>query len=202
MSYLLLILLMVGSYLYGSVPFALVVGKVFYGIDVREHGSKNLGGTNTGRVLGKKAGLAVIILDIFKCFVCVTITKIVGKFIDLPSFAIYTSAISCVIGHCFPIFANFKGGKAVSVMFGYALGFGFWVFAIVGIVFLTVLKITKYVSLSSILAVCTLVLLSPVFNFGVVGTCCNIFIAALLIYRHRANIERIINKTESKITWM
>ena len=202
MAYLILLLLIIGSYLYGSVPFALVVGKVFFGIDVREHGSKNLGGTNTGRVLGRKAGLAVIILDIFKCFVCVTITKIVGHFIDLPSFAIYTSAISGVIGHCFPIFANFKGGKAVSVMFGYALGFGFWVFAIVGIVFLSVLKVTKYVSLSSIIAVCTLVLLSPVFNFGLVGTMCNIFIAALLIYRHRANIERIKNGTESKITWM
>lgn len=202
MAYLILILLVVGSYLYGSVPFALVVGKVFFGVDVREHGSKNLGGTNTGRVLGRKAGLAVIILDIFKCFVCVSITKLIGKVIDLPNYAIYISAISCVIGHCFPIFANFKGGKAVSVMFGYALGFGFWVFAIVGIVFLSVLKITKYVSLSSIIAVSVLVLLSPIFNFGVIGTLCNIFIAALLIYRHRANIQRIKNGTESKITWM
>ena len=197
-----MILLVVGSYLFGSVPFALVVGKVFFGVDVREHGSKNLGGTNTGRVLGRKAGLAVIILDIFKCFVCVSITKLIGKVIDLPNYAIYISAISCVIGHCFPIFANFKGGKAVSVMFGYALGFGFWVFAIVGIVFLSVLKITKYVSLSSIIAVSVLVLLSPIFNFGVIGTLCNIFIAALLIYRHRANIQRIKNGTESKITWM
>ena len=155
MKYIVLIGLMIASYLYGSIPFALVVGKVFYGVDVRQYGSKNLGGTNTGRVLGKKAGLAVIILDIFKCFVCVSITKLIGHFITLPNYAIYTSAISCVIGHCFPIFANFKGGKAVSVMFGYALGFGFWVFAIVGIVFLSVLKITKYVSLSSIIAVCT-----------------------------------------------
>lgn len=197
-----MLLLIAFSYLYGSVPFALVIGKVFYGIDVREHGSKNLGGTNTGRVLGSKAGLACIILDIFKCFVCVTVTKLVGGMVTLPAYAIYLSAISCVIGHCFPIFANFKGGKAVSVMFGYALGFGFYVFAIVGLVFLTVLKISKYVSLSSIIAVITLVCLSPVFDFGVVGTCCNIFIAALLIYRHRANIERLKNGTESKITWM
>ena len=202
MNNLILVAIVAFSYLYGSVPFALVVGKVFFGVDVREHGSKNLGGTNTGRVLGKKAGLAVIILDILKCFVCVSVTKLVGKFISLPDYAIYLSAISCVIGHCFPIFANFKGGKAVSVMFGYALGIGFWVFAIVGIVFLGVLKVTKYVSLSSMIAVCTLVLLSPIFKFGLVGTMCNIFIAALLIYRHRANIQRLKNGTESKLTWM
>jgi len=202
MNIFVVLLLMIFSYLYGSVPFALVVGKVFYGVDVREHGSKNLGGTNTGRVLGSKAGLAVIILDIFKCFVCVTLTKLVGHFIELPSFAIYLTAVSCVLGHCYPIFANFKGGKAVSVMFGYALGFGFWVFAIVGLVFLGVLKVSKYVSLSSIIAVLTLVCLSPVFNFGVIGTLCNIFIAGLLIYRHRANIGRLKNGTESKITWM
>lgn len=195
-------LLMIFSYLYGSVPFALVIGKLFYGVDVRNYGSHNLGGTNMGRVLGKKAGLACIILDIAKCFVCVSITRLIGMTTELPEYAIYLSAISCVIGHCFPIFAHFKGGKAVSVMFGYALGVDFWVFAIVGIVFLVVLKISKYVSLSSIVGVIVLVLLTPFFPFGIVGGLCNVFIAALLIYRHRANIIRIKNGTESKIKWM
>lgn len=197
-----LLLLMIFSYLYGSIPFALVVGKLFYGVDVRQFGSHNLGGTNTGRVLGKKAGLAVIILDIAKCFVCVSITKLCANYIALPDDAIYLTAISCVIGHCFPIFAHFKGGKAVSVMFGYALGVGFWVFAIVGIAFMLTLKITKYVSLSSIAGVTVLVLLSPFFSFGIVGTCCNVFIACLVVYRHRENIKRLKNGTESKITWM
>lgn len=197
-----LLVLMIFSYLYGSIPFALVIGKVFYGVDVRDYGSHNLGGTNTGRVLGKKAGLSCIILDIAKCFVCVSVTRIVGNFVDLPSYAIYATAMSCVIGHVYPIFANFKGGKAVSVMFGYALGIDFWVFAIVGIAFLLVLKITKYVSLASIIGVLVLVCLSPFFNFGIVGTICNVAIAILIIYRHRENIKRIKNKTESKITWM
>jgi len=197
-----LILLAVFSYLYGSIPFALVIGKVFYGVDVREYGSHNLGGTNTGRVLGSKAGLACIILDIAKCFVCVTVTKIAGHYVSLPDYAIFVTAIACVLGHCFPIFANFKGGKAVSVMFGYALGIGFWVFAIVGIVFLLVLKITKYVSLASIIGVIVLVILSPFFDFGTIGTACNIFIALLVIWRHRANIKRIKDGTENKITWM
>lgn len=197
-----LIALMVLSYLYGSIPFALVIGKVFYGVDVREYGSHNLGGSNTGRVLGKKAGLACIILDIAKCFVCVSLTRLLGMVISLPDYAIYASAIACVIGHCFPIFAHFKGGKAVSVMFGYALGMGFWIFAIVGIAFLVVLKITKYVSLASMIGVLVLVGLSPFFNFGIVGTCCNVFLAILIIYRHKANIIRIKNGTENKITWM
>lgn len=197
-----LILLMIFSYLYGSISFALVIGKLFYSVDVREYGSHNLGGTNTGRVLGKKAGLACIILDIAKCFVCVTLTKLVSHYVTIPDFSIYLVAISCVLGHCFPIFAHFKGGKASSVMFGYALGIDFWAFAIVGIVFLVVLKISKYVSLASIMGGITLVLISPLFNFGIVGTLCNVFIAGLLIYRHRANIERIKNGTESKITWM
>ena len=77
------ILLMIFSYLYGSIPFALVIGKLFYGVDVRNYGSHNLGGTNTGRVLGAKAGLACIILDIAKCFVCVTLTRLVGRYAGL-----------------------------------------------------------------------------------------------------------------------
>lgn len=197
-----MLLLAIFSYLYGSIPFALVIGKLFYGVDVRNYGSHNLGGTNTGRVLGKKAGLACIILDIAKCFVCVSITKILGHYVSLPDYAIFISAIACVLGHCFPIFAHFKGGKAVSVMFGYALGIDFWAFAIVGIVFLVVLKIYKYVSLASIIGVLSLILISPLFDFGTIGTICNIFIAGLVIYRHRENIKRIKAGTESKISWM
>ena len=196
------ILLMIFSYLYGSIPFALVIGKLFYGVDVRNYGSHNLGGTNTGRVLGAKAGLACIIVDIAKCFVCVTLTRLVGRYVAMPDFSIYLSAICCVLGHCFPIFANFKGGKAVSVMFGYVLGIHFWAFAIVGLVFLGVLKLTKYVSLASIIGVITLVAITPLFNFGIIGGLCNVFIALLLIYRHRANIVRLKNHTESKIKWM
>ncbi len=197
-----LLALMIFSYLYGSIPFALVIGKLFYGIDVRQYGSHNLGGTNTGRVLGSKAGLACIILDIAKCFVCVTLTRVLSRYIALPDWAIYAVAISCVLGHCFPIFAHFQGGKAVSVMFGYCLGINFWVFAIVGLVFLGVLKLTKYVSVSSMTAVVVLVCLSPFFDFGVAGTLSNIFLALLVFYRHKDNIVRLKNHTESKITWM
>jgi len=197
-----LLIMIIFSYLYGSIPFALVIGKLFYGVDVREYGSGNLGGTNTGRILGKKAGLTCIILDILKCFVCVAVTKLVTPVFHLANYAIYVSAVACVIGHCYPIFAKFKGGKAASVMFGYAFANSFFTFAVIGIIFLVILKISKYVSLASIVAVISLVILSPLFNYGTFGFICNIFIALLLIYRHRENIKRIKDGTERKITWM
>ena len=200
MNYVYLLCLMVFAYLYGSIPFALVIGKVFYGVDVREHGSGNLGGTNTGRVLGYKAGLACIILDILKCCISVSIARLLIDY--LPANSIYYVAISCVLGHCFPIFANFKGGKAVSVLFGYLLGTNFLMFAIVGLFFLGMLKITKYVSLSSMCASVLMVILTPFIIGNPVALVINIFLSAFLIYRHRANIKRLMDHTESKIKWM
>lgn len=196
------VILMIFAYLYGSIPFALVIGKVFYQTDVRNYGSGNLGGSNTGRVLGKKAGLACIILDISKCMISVLITMFLSKHIQLPDYAIYLVALSCITGHCFPIFASFKGGKAVSVFFGYLLATNFYMFAIVGICFLIILKITKYVSLSSMLSAVLMLCITPFFNYGKIGFITNAIIAALLIYRHKANIVRLKNKTENKITWM
>ncbi|MBS5115862.1 MAG: glycerol-3-phosphate 1-O-acyltransferase PlsY [Erysipelotrichaceae bacterium] len=198
------LILMILAYLYGSIPFALVIGKLFYHTDVREYGSGNLGGSNTGRVLGKKAGLIVIILDISKCMISVLVTMLLSNIVELPDYAIYLVALSCIIGHCFPIFASFKGGKAVSVFFGYLLATSFYMFAIVGICFLSVLKITKYVSLASICCALVMLLITPlpIFNYGMVGLVTNAIIVALLIYRHKANIIRLKNKTENKITWM
>ncbi|MDE6195364.1 MAG: glycerol-3-phosphate acyltransferase, partial [Erysipelotrichaceae bacterium] len=92
------------GYLLGSIPFALVIGKVFYKTDVREHGSGNLGGTNTGRVLGKKAGLMVIICDVLKVVLAVAIVSYFHK-----SASIW-AGLAAAIGHCYPIFAGFKGG--------------------------------------------------------------------------------------------
>ena len=198
------LILMILAYLYGSIPFALVIGKLFYHTDVREYGSGNLGGSNTGRVLGKKAGLIVIILDISKCMISVLVTMLLSNIVELPDYAIYLVALSCIIGHCFPIFASFKGGKAVSVFFGYLLATNFYMFAIVGICFLSILKITKYVSLASICCALVMLLITPlpIFNYGMVGLVTNAIIVALLIYRHKANIIRLKNKTENKITWM
>lgn len=196
------IIVMILSYLYGSIPFALVIGLLFYKTDIRKFGSGNPGGSNAGRVLGSKAGLICIILDISKCFVVVEITKFLTPMLHLPDYAIYLAALTCVIGHCYSAFLKFHGGKAVSVFFGYILATNFIVFAIVGITFLTVLKVSKYVSLASILCSLVMLAITPFFHYGAVGLGVNAFIVLLLIYKHRANISRLKNKTENKIKWM
>ena len=104
------------SYLFGSIPWSLVIGKVFFHKDIRTEGSGNLGGTNAGRVLGKKVGIIVIVLDALKAFFSMLLASYIAK--D----AIIYAGLACCIGHCFPIFAQFKGGKAVATSFGFFLG--------------------------------------------------------------------------------
>lgn len=190
------------SYLYGSIPFALVIGKVFYHTDVRNSGSGNLGGTNAGRVLGKKAGLAVIVLDASKCCISILISSLVAQYFHLNGDIIYLSALACVIGHCYPIFAEFRGGKAVSVAIGYALMTNRIAFVVALVIFMITLYLSKYVSLSSILAAVSIVIISPLIGYSTIGVLTNIVIVGLLIYKHKANIQRLLNGTENKITWM
>jgi glycerol-3-phosphate acyltransferase PlsY len=191
------------AYLFGSIPFALVIGKVFYKTDIRTAGSGNLGGTNAGRVLGRKAGIAVSLLDLLKAFIVILV---VNSF--APDLAAYAGVIAA-IGHSYPIFANFKGGKAVSTAAGYLMGVSFLIvfkplelFVVPAIIFFGTLKLTKYVSLSSMLSAVasTLIALLVSDNFSVIVSLA--LISALIIYRHRANIQRLINKTESKVTWI
>lgn len=196
------ILLIIMSYLYGSIPFALVIGKLFYNTDVRESGSGNLGGTNAGRVLGKKAGMAVILLDASKCCISILMAKLIAHYMGLNVDIIYPCALACVIGHCYPIFAGFRGGKAVSVAIGYALVTNIFAFLIAIVIFLITLKISKYVSLSSILASVSILVVSPFIGYSTAGIVTNACIVGLLVYKHKANIVRIKNGTESKITWM
>ncbi|MFV0395394.1 MAG: glycerol-3-phosphate 1-O-acyltransferase PlsY [Coprobacillaceae bacterium] len=196
------ILLILCSYLYGSIPFALVIGKVFYKTDVRQHGSGNLGGTNTGRVLGKGAGLACIILDASKASLVVLVTRYLCTVLNINSDIAYACAVACVFGHCYPIFAKFKGGKAVSTAIGYFLAVNPIGAIIALLAFILVLKISKYVSLSSIVASCSVLVVTPFLPMTLAGKLANLAIIALLVYRHKENIKRIKDGTESKINWM
>ena len=190
------------GYLYGSIPFALVIGKVFYNTDVRNSGSGNLGGTNAGRVLGKKAGVTVIILDAFKALFILSMTGYLSSILHFNEDVKYIAGLACIIGHCWPIFAQFKGGKAVSTGIGYFLGIApFWALLSL-VVFFIVLKISKYVSLSSILAALSVLLILPFLNISLTGKFCTVAAISILVYRHSANIQRIKTGTESKITWM
>lgn len=192
-TYLGLIIL---AHLLGSIPSGLIVGKLFFKTDIREHGSGNLGGTNTFRVLGKKAGIAVTLADVLKGTLAVTLPII----FNLPEINPLILGVSAVIGHMYPVFANFRGGKAVATSGGLFLGINPIVFLIVLLCFLVTLLITKYVSLSSmitgIIGIITTIIMQE-YELLVVAVILTIFI----FYRHRANIKRIINKTEPKIPW-
>ncbi|RLQ96159.1 glycerol-3-phosphate 1-O-acyltransferase PlsY [Falsibacillus albus] len=197
MLYALILLL---AYLLGSIPSGLIVGKAFYGVDIREHGSGNLGGTNTFRTLGVKAGLAVTIADILKGTLATSLPLIFG-FDHLHPLLVGTFA---VIGHMFPVFAGFRGGKAVATSGGVLLGYVPILFLILIAVFFISLYLTKYVSLSSMIAAIVAFATSLFYNHEpdipliiVIG-----LMAFFVIYRHRANIKRIINGTEPKIKWL
>ena len=201
------VLCIILGYLLGSIPFALVIGKLFYKTDIRQYGSGNLGGTNAGRVLGKKAGISVIVLDVLKVVLAAGLASLVSE----PA-AIWTS-LACCIGHCYPIFAHFKGGKAVTTMFGFLISTSIFIFQefsyflVPLFMFLNILYLFKYVSLGSICAsVCSsLYITSQLLSLDVN----NLFIilaswlmTLLVIYRHNANIKRIQEGTENKVSWL
>lgn len=201
------VLCIILGYLLGSIPFALVIGKLFYKTDIRQYGSGNLGGTNAGRVLGKKAGISVIVLDVLKVVLAAGLASLVSE----PA-AIWTS-LACCIGHCYPIFAHFKGGKAVTTMFGFLISTSIFIFQefsyflVPLFMFLIILYLFKYVSLGSICAsVCSsLYITAQLLSLDVN----NLFIilaswlmTLLVIYRHSANIKRIQEGTENKVNWL
>lgn len=187
------ILSLILSYLIGSISFALVIGKVFYKKDIRNYGSGNLGATNAYRVLGVKAGVIVAIADILKgtfaCLLPLILSSAVNPII---------CGLLAILGHIFSVFASFKGGKAVATATGVFLFLtplgvlaGFVVFVI------TVL-LTKYVSLSSMLASIALFIYSLIFEDKVI-IALSLLISVSIITLHRQNIKRIIKGTESRI---
>lgn len=198
-----LILAILIGYFIGSVPFALVVGKVFYKTDIREHGSGNLGGTNAGRTLGAKAGVLVSVFDVLKGAIAMAIVSLFS-----PENIIYAGFFA-TLGHCFPIFANFRGGKAVSTAVGFLLGITIFLthrpllhFVIPVAFFFVLLYITKMVSLSAMLTLLMASLILSISQSNLAVTLTFFIITLIVIYRHKENIGRIRRKEERKITWM
>jgi len=200
------IILLILSYLIGSIPVALIVGKLVKGIDIREHGSKNMGSTNAGRVLGKKWGIVVFAFDAMKGFLILSLFTIF-KILDPELHALFTPlvyGIAAILGHVFPIFAKFNGGKAVATSAGMVLAYNPLFFVIVMTVFLVIVKTTKFVSLSSLISVFVAFLLAifwqiEAIDYYFLGTA--LVINVLIIIRHRENIKRIQENTERKISW-
>lgn len=204
-----IIIIVLLSYLIGSIPNSIIAGKLLKGIDIREHGSGNPGATNVFRVLGWKAGVVVGLLDLTKGFVAaVYISRI--AFGDIPineSLVQILAGISAVCGHVWTVFAGFKGGKGVLTAAGMFLGLAPGTTLVCLIVFFVVAIPTRYVSLGSTTAAATLAAIilvrklllqheieMPLFIFALI-------ISMLIIYTHRSNIKRLINGTENKFKW-
>ena len=198
------------AYLLGSIPSAVWIGKKYYGVDIREHGSRNAGTTNMLRVLGRRAAVPVFALDFLKGFVAVTLIELlkydehVGDIwiINLKIVAVFAA----VLGHIFPVFAGFRGGKGVATLVGAIMGVNAPLVLLCFGVWILVLMVTHYVSLSSMVAGCffpLFTLISPKVMTALPASLpfviFSFLIALLLLYTHRKNIERLRAGTESKI---
>lgn len=237
------------GYIFGSIPTSIWIGKIFFHQDPRDYGSHNAGGTNAGRLWGKKVGLTIIILDMFKtvtpmwiCWALLTFIPVKDGLALCPSVkevnefglntayivawpAYWLAPLGCVIGHCFPIFAKFKGGKGVSAFMGTIIASSWLVGFVPGLLYFLILKLKKYVSLASILtpiiasifawiwAILSMlkviptnaiwvIMYGPTLNANFVYAILLTVLAIIIIIRHHSNIKRIKEGNESKIKWM
>ncbi len=204
LSYFIAVIL---SYLIGSIPFGYVLAFA-KGINIREHGSGNIGATNVGRILGKKYGIIIFVLDVLKGFLTVLFIPILVSNIKATTtpndLLVVLCGLCVVLGHAFPAYIGFKGGKAVATSFGVfiwlapipiAIAFGIWVLTV---------AISRYVSLGSIISSLALtgviiVFENGPFNTGLFLTALSIAISVLIILKHISNIRRIIAGTENKV---
>ncbi|MFH1799496.1 MAG: glycerol-3-phosphate 1-O-acyltransferase PlsY [Candidatus Omnitrophota bacterium] len=195
------VLFMLAAYLIGSVPFGLIAGSRIKDLDIREHGSKNIGATNVFRVVGKKWGITVLLLDVVKGYVACVLPAFFGQSLVLPFQLLL--GISAILGHSFPVWLNFKGGKGVATSLGVFLAiawiptlitFGLWIFCFV---------ITHIISISSLVAA---VIFPVMITWRYMGTPgikfllpISITLAVFIFYTHRANIQRLRQGTEKKL---
>ena len=207
MQILIRIVLVLLAYLIGSIPTSVWVGKRFFNKDIRDYGSGNAGATNTIRVLGLKAGIPVLLFDLFKGWLVVQLAYLTNFYIpnsdDFITFQLILGG-AAILGHIFPIYVGFRGGKGVATLFGIILAlYPVPTLICIGI-FLIILFLTKYVSLGSITAgfafpfVVILVFHTTTPSMIVFS----LIVAILLLFTHQKNIERLLRKEESKATFL
>lgn len=182
------------GYLLGSLPYGLILLKVIYGIDVRTIGSGNIGATNVLRTGHKWIALLTLLLDALKGAIAILIVKYCLHLSDLY---VSIAGLSAIIGHMYPIWLKFKGGKGVSTFFGITLAFNPIIFLCTGFTWLAVAVISRYSSLSALFAV--VVFPFACYFFEPKLLCVSIIISLLIIYKHKSNIQNLINGRESKI---
>ena len=221
------------SFFFGSIPTAVVIGKAFFHKDVRDYGSKNAGGTNAGRVFGKKVGIIVIILDMIKTILPFYVAWAVLTYSSLNGYMVWGNGyfaaplyywlapLFCALGHCYSPFLHFKGGKAVACFMGVNVLTSWIEFVLCGFTYLGVAKASKYISLSSIIAAIVgsvvawgvaiiavtvpwnphwltwLITIEEAPFLGIEFAIVDTIISVLLVVRHRSNIQRLRQGTES-----
>lgn len=187
-------MMVLATYLIGSIPTALWMGKYFFQVDIRNHGSKNPGATNTLRVMGKKAAILVLLIDGGKGMLAASLPLI----FNVPVEPLYAGLIA-VIGHCFPIFAGFRGGKAIATTAGVLLIADVGMFLAVYLTFFIVIFLTKYVFIGSI-SVGIAMLIYSFFSPNIEEPLIFTAFIILLLFLHRSNIQNFFNGSEPKIT--
>lgn len=201
MNWIAICLVVVGAYLLGSIPSAVWIGKIFYGVDVRTQGSGNAGTTNVLRVLGAKAALPVFVIDILKGYAAVSLAPLAGVESGSPEH-LYLKIALClvvVLGHMFPLFAGFKGGKGVATLVGCMFAFSTGGILLSLATFIVIVAATHYVSVGSMVGGLLLPFYSALCGDGewqlMLFMAC---VSLLLFYTHRSNIGRLLRGTENK----
>lgn len=202
---MMIVVMLILSYLIGAFPSGLVIGKLFFKKDIRQYGSGNTGATNSFRVLGRPAGFIVTFLDIFKGFITVFFPLWFPVHADGIISTFFTNGLIvglfAILGHVYPIYLKFNGGKAVATSAGVVLGVNPLLLLVLAIIFFGILKIFKYVSLSSIIAaICCVIGSVIIHDYILLGM--SALVSIILIFRHRTNIVRIFKGEEPKIKWM
>ncbi|CAI80899.1 TPA: glycerol-3-phosphate 1-O-acyltransferase PlsY [Staphylococcus aureus] len=202
---MMIIVMLLLSYLIGAFPSGFVIGKLFFKKDIRQFGSGNTGATNSFRVLGRPAGFLVTFLDIFKGFITVFFPLWLPVHADGPISTFFTNGLIvglfAILGHVYPVYLKFQGGKAVATSAGVVLGVNPILLLILAIIFFIILKIFKYVSLASIVAAICCVIGSLIIQDYILLVV-SFLVSIILIIRHRSNIARIFRGEEPKIKWM
>lgn len=199
------ILLLVVAYLLGSIPTAVWVGKYFYNIDVREHGSGNAGATNVFRVLGKKAGIPVLIVDVLKGLLATLLANYsnIANSSELINFQLCLGFMA-LIGHIFPVFASFRGGKGIATLLGIIVAIVPSAAMLTILVFMLVLMSSRIVSLSSMIAAIAfpliIVFVQKTNDLSLIVF--SVLISIVVILTHKKNIVRLLNNEESRINFM
>lgn len=200
-----MILICVCAYLLGSIPTAVWIGKVFYNIDVREHGSGNAGATNTLRVLGKKAGFTVLFIDYLKGLAAASLVVFM-KDIEPGTDTYYQTQMLlgalAVVGHIYPVFAGFKGGKGIATLVGIVTAMDYRIALACFFTFLLIVIITRFISLGSMVSAVLSPLYAGLIHHWQQHSLLYFYtgVAVLVVYTHRTNIKRLISGNENKFS--